>query len=215
MVGASMGGMIAQLIAAHYPERTLSLTSIMSTTGHRSLPRADRDATKALMLQPEDPGCMDSIVERNVRVRKALQSRSHPKSDEEIRETAAAAVARGGHNPDGVARQLAAIIAAKERRALLRKVQSAGAGDPRRRGPAGQARVRRRYRQASAQQRADDHAGHGPRLTAAPAGGYCPGNSQHRAKSVRRSTAVTIRGPKKRHAFCGRQTHFFIAANGC
>jgi pimeloyl-ACP methyl ester carboxylesterase len=124
MVGASMGGMIAQLIAAQYPERTLSLTSIMSTTGHRSLPRADRAATKALMLQPQDPTCNDSIVERNVRVRKALQSRSHPKTDEEIRETAAAAVARGGHNPDGVARQLAAIIAAKERRALLGKVRA-------------------------------------------------------------------------------------------
>lgn len=122
IVGASMGGMIAQLIAAKFPERTLTMTSIMSTTGHRSLPRADRDATRALMLQPEDPTDMRSIVERNVRVRKALQSRSHPKSHAEIWETAAAAVERGGYNPDGVARQLGAILAAPHRRRLLRTV---------------------------------------------------------------------------------------------
>ncbi|MFK8042351.1 alpha/beta fold hydrolase [Congregibacter sp.] len=124
IVGASMGGMIAQLVAAHYPERTLSLTSIMSTTGHRSLPRADRDATKALLLKPDDPNDPASIIERNVRVRKALQSRTHPKDDDEIRQTAADAVNRGGYYPEGVARQLAAIIVAKDRRKLLRTVEA-------------------------------------------------------------------------------------------
>ncbi len=122
IVGASMGGMIAQVFAAKYPERTLSLTSIMSTTGHRSLPRADREATRALMLRPEDPTSTESIIERNVKVRKALQSRTHPKTHEEIWETAAAAVERGGYEPDGVARQLGAIIAGRDRRALLRDI---------------------------------------------------------------------------------------------
>ncbi|MDP5054776.1 MAG: alpha/beta hydrolase, partial [Congregibacter sp.] len=124
VVGASMGGMIAQLIAAHYPERTLSLTSIMSTTGHRSLPRADRDATRALLLKPDNPDDLASIIERNVRVRKALQSRTHPKHDDEIRQTAADAVARGGYYPQGVARQLAAIIVAKDRRRLLSTIDA-------------------------------------------------------------------------------------------
>lgn len=124
IVGASMGGMIAQLIAARHPSRTLSLTSIMSTTGHRSLPRADRDATRALLLKPDDPEDMDSVVARNIRVRKALQSRTHPKNDAEIRKTAAEAVERGGYYPDGVARQLAAIIVAKDRRKLLRTVDA-------------------------------------------------------------------------------------------
>lgn len=124
VVGASMGGMIAQLLAAHYPERTLSLTSIMSTTGHRSLPGADRAATKALMMKPDNPDDMQSIVERNVRVRKILQSRTHPKDDDEIRQTAAEAVERGGYNPDGVARQLAAIILAKHRRQLLSTIDA-------------------------------------------------------------------------------------------
>jgi pimeloyl-ACP methyl ester carboxylesterase len=71
------------------------------------------------MLKPDNPNDPRSIVERNVRVRKALQSRSFPKSDEEIWETAAAAVERGGYYPEGVARQLAAILAAKPRRQLL------------------------------------------------------------------------------------------------
>jgi pimeloyl-ACP methyl ester carboxylesterase len=124
LVGASMGGMIAQVMAARFPGRTLSLTSIMSTTGHASLPKADREATQALMLQPANPADPKSVIERNVRVRKALQSRSHPKSDEEIWQTAAAAVERGGYNPEGVARQLGAIIAAKHRRNLLSIVQA-------------------------------------------------------------------------------------------
>ena len=124
IVGASMGGMIAQLIAAHHPERTLTLTSIMSTTGHRSLPRADRAATKALLLKPDNPDDMASVVQRNIRVRKALQSRTHPKGDEEIHQTAAEAVERGGYNPAGVARQLAAIIVAKDRRRLLSTIDA-------------------------------------------------------------------------------------------
>ena len=51
IVGASMGGMIAQLVAADYPERTLSLTSIMSTTGNPVLPRAT-DAAMARLNTP-------------------------------------------------------------------------------------------------------------------------------------------------------------------
>jgi len=124
VVGASMGGMIAQLFAAKYPQRTLSLTSIMSTTGHRSLPRADTMATRALMLKPDDPEDVQSIVERNVRVRRVLQSRTHPKSEEELWDTAAAAVERGGYNPEGVARQLAAIVAADHRRDLLNQIMA-------------------------------------------------------------------------------------------
>lgn len=123
VVGASMGGMIAQLVAAHYPDRTLSLTSIMSTTGNRSLPRSKPEASKMLMLQPTDPNCMESVVERNVKVRRALQSPGYPKTDEEIREAAVNAIERGGYHPQGVTRQLAAIIAAADRRPLLRKIK--------------------------------------------------------------------------------------------
>lgn len=122
IVGASMGGMIAQLIAVHHPKRTLSVTSIMSTTGHRSLPRSDLEATRALLRKPEDPDDMESVVARNVRVRKTVQSPLYPKDDAELWDTAARAVKRGGYYPQGVARQLAAVITAKDRRHLLRGV---------------------------------------------------------------------------------------------
>lgn len=121
-VGASMGGMIAQLVAARFPERTLSLTSIMSTTGNRALPRAERQATRALLTKPDDPQDPESIILRNMRVRKVVQSPAYPKSDEELYEAAAQAFHRGGYYPAGVARQLAAAIVAADRRPLLRKV---------------------------------------------------------------------------------------------
>ena len=124
IVGASMGGMIAQLFAGHFPHKTLSLTSIMSTTGHRSLPRSDRKATRALLLKPENPNDMTSVVARNVKVRKVVQSPLYPKSDEELWDAAAAGVERGGYYPQGVARQLAAVISARDRRRLLETIKA-------------------------------------------------------------------------------------------
>lgn len=123
VVGVSMGGMIAQLFAIKYAQRTLSLTSIMSTTGHRSLPRSDWAATKALLLKPANPEELQSVIERNVRVRRVLQSPRYPKADEELWGSAEKAVHRGGYHPQGVARQMAAIIVAKDRRSWLKEVR--------------------------------------------------------------------------------------------
>ncbi|MEQ8517286.1 MAG: alpha/beta hydrolase [Chromatocurvus sp.] len=122
LVGASMGGMIAQLVAARCPQRTLSLTSIMSTTGNRALPRADRHATRALLMKPDDPLNPESVIARNVRVRKAVQSPAYPKSDDELHDAAARAFHRGGYDPAGVARQLAAVIVSGDRRRLLQAI---------------------------------------------------------------------------------------------
>lgn len=124
LVGASMGGMIAQLIAAKFPQRTLSLTSIMSTTGNRRLPRADRRATRALLMKPDDPNDPQSVIARNVRVRKAVQSPAYPKSDDELYDAAAGAFDRGGYDSAGVARQLAAVIVSGDRRRLLQTVKA-------------------------------------------------------------------------------------------
>lgn len=122
LVGASMGGMIAQLVAAGFPARTLSLTSIMSTSGNRALPRADRRATRALLMKPRDPLDPESVIVRNMRVRKAVQSPLYPKSDAELYDAAALAFHRGGYDPAGVARQLAATIVAADRRQLLSRI---------------------------------------------------------------------------------------------
>jgi len=122
IVGASMGGMIAQLVAGHYPERTLSLTSIMSTTGHRSLPRAAPEAMAALMLQPDDPTDTASILERNKRVRRVVESPAYRMTEEQLHQTLSEALARGGYNPQGVARQMGAIVTSGHRRRLLQTV---------------------------------------------------------------------------------------------
>src|SRR5690606_32373462 len=55
VVGSSMGGMIAQLLAINHPDKVASLTSIMSTTGNPDLPRATREAQAALTGQRSDP----------------------------------------------------------------------------------------------------------------------------------------------------------------
>lgn len=122
LVGASMGGMIAQLMAAHYPERTLSLTSIMSTTGHRTLPRAEPRAIKALLLTPDDPDSFDSIVARNKTVRRVLQSPAYAQSEQALHTLVTDSLRRGGYHPAAVTRHLGAIVTAKHRRDLLRTV---------------------------------------------------------------------------------------------
>src|SRR5207245_1809372 len=68
IVGASMGGMIAQLIAADHPQRTLSLTSIMSTTGNRARPPAKPEAMAALMAPPAPADDPEAIVARGFKV---------------------------------------------------------------------------------------------------------------------------------------------------
>jgi pimeloyl-ACP methyl ester carboxylesterase len=65
IVGASMGGMIAQMVAAEHPHKTLSLTSIMSSTGNRSLPPAKPEAMAVLMTPPADT--FEGRVENAVR----------------------------------------------------------------------------------------------------------------------------------------------------
>jgi pimeloyl-ACP methyl ester carboxylesterase len=67
IVGASMGGMIAQLIAANHPEKTLSLTSIMSTTGNPAVPPATPEAMAALTtrLPPDAP--MEAMIDNAVK----------------------------------------------------------------------------------------------------------------------------------------------------
>ena len=63
IVGASMGGMIAQIVAAKYPQKTRSLVSIMSTTARRDLPHAKPEAMAALMTPPASSSREDRIAQ--------------------------------------------------------------------------------------------------------------------------------------------------------
>lgn len=120
VVGASMGGMIAQTIAIEHPARVRTLTSIMSTTGHPGLPPA-RPEAMALLMTPM-PAERAAQIERSVEAARVIGSPAYPSDPAELRALAERAYDRG-INPPGFARQLVAILASGSRRAALAGVR--------------------------------------------------------------------------------------------
>jgi pimeloyl-ACP methyl ester carboxylesterase len=120
VVGASMGGMIAQEIAIRHPERVLSLTSIMSTTGERRVGRPKLRVWSVLMRTA--PRQKPEFVEHFVRVFKMIGSRGFKFDEERIRALAAETYERD-HDPAGTGRQLAAILSSGDRTSALRSVR--------------------------------------------------------------------------------------------
>jgi pimeloyl-ACP methyl ester carboxylesterase len=119
LVGASMGGMIAQELALSFPERVRSLTSIMSTTGNPRIPPPSREA--AMMLMMPAPKTKDQYIERFARTWKMLRAGSFPDDEARDRALAERCFARG-INPEGVGRQLRAILASGSRKPRLHAV---------------------------------------------------------------------------------------------
>ncbi len=133
IVGASMGGMIAQMVAANHPERTCSLTSIMSSTGNRALPPAKPEAMEVLMTRPESQE-LEAIVTHGMRAQKTIGSPAYPATDAELRARIEEDFRRA-YYPDGFSRQMAAIMASGDRREALKKITAPtvvlhGADDP-------------------------------------------------------------------------------------
>jgi pimeloyl-ACP methyl ester carboxylesterase len=122
VVGASMGGMIAQLVAIHYPERVKSLVSIMSTTGRRGLPAATPEASAAIFTGPPSSEREDRIATL-VRQRRAIASPGYPPTDAELRAGAELDVDRAPYDPAGLVRQMAAIMAAPARNEMLKQLR--------------------------------------------------------------------------------------------
>lgn len=120
IVGASMGGMIAQLVAATYPDRTLSLTSIMSSTGNPALPSASAEANAVLMSRPQGDD-MDALVAHGMRAAQVVGSPGYP-ADPALLEARIRSDLQRSFHPQGFARQLAAIIADGDRRPRLKAI---------------------------------------------------------------------------------------------
>lgn len=120
VVGASMGGMIAQHLAARYPDRVLSLASIMSTTGNPALPRPRREAFRVLLRRPRT-GDLEAAVAHGIRTARVIGSPRYPMDDAALASWVRALVSRM-HYPPGIGRQLAAIIADGDRRPMLRTI---------------------------------------------------------------------------------------------
>jgi pimeloyl-ACP methyl ester carboxylesterase len=110
IVGASMGGMIAQLLTVRHPQRVRTLTSIMSTSGDPALPRARPDVVKHVFTSRPNTGDKDAMLRHLTRSAQLISSPGFPRSDEEWRELISASLQRSFY-PMGFVRQMAAIVA--------------------------------------------------------------------------------------------------------
>ena len=108
VVGASMGGMIAQRLALLAPERVLSLSSLMSSSGARGLPEASPAVIRLLMRRPGKG--IDAAIDHSVSIFKAIGSPGFPMLDAELRDLVSAAVRRSLY-PVGILRQMVAVVA--------------------------------------------------------------------------------------------------------
>jgi pimeloyl-ACP methyl ester carboxylesterase len=121
LVGMSMGGMIAQTVAARHPSRVRSLTSIMSNTGARF---SGQPALKTFpVLLGAAPTDRESFIEHGAKTWTLIGSPGFERDELELREMIALSFDRGA-SPAGTARQLGAIIASGDRRRELRAVQA-------------------------------------------------------------------------------------------
>jgi pimeloyl-ACP methyl ester carboxylesterase len=119
VVGRSMGGMIAQIMASDHGRRVLSLTSIMSSTGNPALPQAAPDVM-ALMMRPAPDPATDQVrfLSQRLAFARRIAGTAYAFDEDAHRALLLEEVQRG-HAPGGTARQIAAIAVAGDRRARL------------------------------------------------------------------------------------------------
>jgi pimeloyl-ACP methyl ester carboxylesterase len=132
VVGASMGGMIAQEMAIRWPRRVRTLTSIMSSTGDPGLPPSNPEIFEIFLAPP--PRTPEEYVEANMRAWRAFGNAGFPEEEPRDRSRAIRAAGRG-LCPEGGARQLLAAIASGSRAASLSQLEAPtlvihGADDP-------------------------------------------------------------------------------------
>jgi pimeloyl-ACP methyl ester carboxylesterase len=134
VVGASMGGMIAQIVAARYANRTRSLTSIMSSSGEPGLPPGKPEAISALLAPRPQPNDRENVIKAGMTILRVIGSPGFPTSEADLRAKVEQAADRS-YYPSGAGRHLLAILASGSRVELLKQIRVPtlvihGADDP-------------------------------------------------------------------------------------
>ena len=135
LVGASMGGMIAQIAAAKYKKRVLSLTSIMSSSSPLSFSSSNINLlVKLAKIRPRSSN-KQAAIEYNVRLNQLIGSPAYPQDEHILYANAERYITRADNNQKGFKRQLAAIAATPYREQLLKKTKAPtlvihGSADP-------------------------------------------------------------------------------------
>ena len=114
--------MIAQLMAGHFPFRVLSLTSIMSTSGRRALPGADRKVALHMVRRPAKADAQ-ALLDYAMRTWRLIGSPAYQPSDDALREKLSLSYQRS-YYPAGQTRQMAAIMASGDRVSVLQKIKA-------------------------------------------------------------------------------------------
>jgi pimeloyl-ACP methyl ester carboxylesterase len=121
VVGASMGGMVAQHMAAQQPERVARLLLMMTSSGARHLPQASAKVRRALMRRPPTPGDRQAVVDRIVSLFDLIGSPAYKPDAAEFRRRVEAMTLRA-HRPAGILRQLVAVVADGDRSPMLERI---------------------------------------------------------------------------------------------
>jgi pimeloyl-ACP methyl ester carboxylesterase len=121
LVGASLGGQVAQIIATEHPARVLTLTSMMSWTGARSSGQPAPEAADLFKMPPAST--REQAMENAVAAQRIVGSPSYPVDEAEVRERGGLSFDRGGYDPGAVPRQAMAALASGDRTARLATVR--------------------------------------------------------------------------------------------
>jgi proline iminopeptidase len=122
VVGVSLGGMVAQVLAARSPQRVSSLTTIMSSSGNPFVAMARPRALSAILHRPADPADVACVTDHLVHVIEVIGSPGYPRDSKALR-VLCERVARRGYDTRGTARQMLAMLASGDRRAELQMIR--------------------------------------------------------------------------------------------